>query len=436
MQQHAGSNSQSMKKTATNLTCPYLLERRDGSMLRASLPLGGSVQDILQSIVISLQDIGAYSLPALSTMEDADPPPRTTAGHHQHSFSLYGDHNFGSTSTGINHQYDVKSRQGRNLQHFLSNLSHEEIYQRRMDRTDAQAAALEVRRVFQFQSVDATSLGWSSASVAVLLKQLLALHEEFASKLRIPSFYPTQLLFTSDDFRESLDVHGGVLRLNPALTKLQWLEKLQLVTEESLQDVKFYRTEMMALAKRAETIYNVRFKKGYSCSSKEFYEFLCLINFDEQTTEKICDSDSTSLVVEPLTVAIESDTGCRRPVVTREGSIRLGAGMDHVKVHSAIEKLSPKARMQERLYKDEQTRCKETIHRVQWEFGVDRVYKTRTVHVAEFVDCLARILCTQEDDEVQRIKMGLTGNSLGVASTGAFCHLADDGAVMIPVDWR
>jgi hypothetical protein len=426
-------------KQNTSSTFQYLVERRDGTMLEATLPLGGSVQDVLQNISESLQHIGAYSLPALSTLEDGQPQ----FGHesHQDADNRHGQRTAASTSSsseGINHQYDVKSRQGRNLQDFLSNLSLQEIQERQLDRMDAQAAALEARRVFQFQSVDATSLGWSSASVAVLLKQLLALQEEFVDKLHVASFYPMQLLFTSDEFYDSLDVYGGVLRLNPASTKLQWLEKLQLVTDEALERIRFYRTEIVTLAKRAQGIYNVRFKKGHTCSSQEFYDFLCRICSEEENPAKDGTQvkASNSLVVTPVTATIESEYGCRRAVVTKEGEIRLGAGMDRNAVTAAINKLSSRARDQEKSYISERKQCNDVIHRLQWELGIERVYKTRTVQVTEFLECLTRIVMAQENEHGHALTTKLTGNALGVASTGAFCHLADDGAVVIPVDWR
>ncbi|GKY91280.1 hypothetical protein MPSEU_000100500 [Mayamaea pseudoterrestris] len=435
------ANSKGLSQSTSSIV--YRLERRDGTFLQTRLPLGGSVQDILKNITESLGLIGAYSLPSLTKLDEdglqKDESNNSKFHSNRQRNSQHQCHNAASSSAGINHQYDIRSRQGRDLQQFLSTLSQNTIQERRLDRTDAQAAAMQVRSVFQFQSVDATSLGWSSASVAVLLNQLLALYEEFSSKLHVQSFYPIQLLFTSDDFHAALDLHGGVLRLNPSLTKLQWLEKLQLVTEESIDAVHYYRAEIVGLAKRAQSLYHLSFKKGYSCSSRDYYEFLCSICSAEVelASYKLDNNrENKSLAMTPLTATVESEYVCRRPMVTREGSIRLGAGMDTREVTAAAAKFCIRARDQETVAQKEREQCADTIRRIQWELGVERIYKNRTVHESDFVDCLSRIVMAQEDEQKNMLKSGLTGNALGVASSGAFCHLADDGAIVIPVDWR
>lgn len=40
-----------------------------------------------------------------------------------------------------------------------------------------------------------------------------------------------------------------------------------------------------------------------------------------------------------------------------------------------------------------------------------------------------------DPEEKGQLKMSLSGNALGVAGSGQFCHLGDEGAVVIPHDW-
>lgn len=239
---------------------PYIVERKDGTYMKTSIELNESVEHILHSIKRTLQKSGiaSSSLPVLPNDDGGGgfAQPVTGAPQFAQQPNGYaGDTAFNNNrSTSwqqhnhpiIDHRYNVQSNHGRDLFHFLQTLSTEsmknEIQQRRLYRMDAQSAAMEVRRVYQFQSVDATTLGWSSESVAVLLNQLLAFYEEHSNKFNVSktkkkkqqtqnsssssssSFYPATLLFTNDDHRNVLDIYGGVLRLNPAMTPLQWLE--------------------------------------------------------------------------------------------------------------------------------------------------------------------------------------------------------------------
>ena len=52
----------------------------------------------------------------------------------------------------------------------------------------------------------------------------------------------------------------------------------------------------------------------------------------------------------------------------------------------------------------------------------------------EFQSCLQRIV-NLEPEQKSHLRISLGGNALGVAGSGQFCQLADDGAVVIPYDW-
>ena len=65
-----------------------------------------------------------------------------------------------------------------------------------------------------------------------------------------------------------------------------------------------------------------------------------------------------------------------------------------------------------------------------------KVYKAGIVRIGheEFQHCLQRIV-DLDSKEKSHLKMSLSGNALGVAGSGQFCHLGDEGAVVIPHDW-
>lgn len=420
--QHGRTTPPSLQKKASYR---YRLERRDGSFLSTKLELSESVGEILASMTLALEQSGVASLPK--------PPSEAEMNRrmeHLRQHSVIDETLFGDT---IDHrQFDVVSRQGRDLWYFLQNLSNDEVQRRRASRTDAQAAAGEVRRVYSFVAVDATPLGWSSASVATLLNKLLALHEEFANKLHVESFYPVRLVFTSDDFHTSLDLYSGVLRLNPALTPLQWLEKLQLVTEDKLEMIRNNAAALQAMTKIVQSSLGVKLRKGHSCSSQEYFYFVERLasGLIAPTEEETMASD---LIIEPITAVVEASAACRRPKVTKDGAIRLGGSMVEDEVRLAVARLAGEARQQSIVSAQERERCKDAVHQVQWQLGLQRVYRTSTVNNRQFLDCLSRILMVGEK---QQLKGGLTGNSLGIASSGQFCHLADDGSVIIPFDWQ
>ena len=122
--------------------------------------------------------------------------------------------------------------------------------------------------------------------------------------------------------------------------------------------------------------------------------------------------------------------------MTKEGTIRLGAGMSHDTVLRAISRLAPRARERVAEHKRELQRCKDAIHQAQWQLGVQKVFRTGMISHDEFLECIARLLSVSMLASNTVIKMRLGGNSLGISGSGHFCHLADDGSIVIPHNWR
>ena len=181
-------------------TYPYVLEKRDGSLLKTSISLATDVESILAAMATALERSGAARLPKPAAASSAAPEPTNTSDDAAPSetdafpgvsFAM-GHSRYGGGNSGvIDHRYDVQSNRGRRLRHFLKRIldhDHEVIQQRRQHRAEAQAVARQVRQFYGFAAVDAvTDLGWSSQSVAVLLRRLLDLHREYFAKPKDPT---------------------------------------------------------------------------------------------------------------------------------------------------------------------------------------------------------------------------------------------------------
>jgi hypothetical protein len=80
----------------------------------------------------------------------------------------------------------------------------------------------------------------------------------------------------------------------------------------------------------------------------------------------------------------------------------------------------------------EKDRCRQAVHQVQWEFGLQKVFRhSELVSHDDFLNALIRIL-----DEKSKLRGSLAGSSLGIAASGQFCHLSDDGSLIIPHNWK
>lgn len=496
-------------------TYAYVLEKRDGTLISTRLNLAASVDEILKEMSNALTMSGATA-PQVPHSSDGIDFKQNTVHSHDNSEQVNGTrqsiHFYGSSDDiikeyNIDRKYDLVSNRGRNLKAFLmesggvqDKISDDKIltmsdmiHDRRSSRTDAQAAALTVRKAFKFQSIDATRTGWSSSSVAILLRRLRDLHKDHSKDFNVSSFYPLRLVFTPKDFADEqgvtypeaydgsipasdvnnsnlFDVYSGELRLHPAWTSSQWLKVLCLVTSTQLENVKKYRNLADERTKMVQELLGIKIRKGHSCSSWEYHSFLERISSSISSSkskselgslDQFAGSISTynatiALQTDSLvTATVESSYSVRRAGVTKEGVIRFGSMMDMHDCLSALEQLIPKARDISSKHEVERIKCKQTISQVQQNLGLQKVYlASPLVTQTQFNDSLNRILNlidttvvkgsdkegrAQEDflqpSEHEFIKYKLAGNSLGIASDGHFCHLADDGSVVIPHNW-
>lgn len=413
---------------------PYEMEKRDGSMLKSAISLGKSVDEILDAIANALKRSGAASIPA-PTKEIQEIRLDSAA------FRSYVENTSTSGTGHVDPRYDVRSNKGRDLKHFLgeATLIHQ-VRERRADRVDAQAVALQVRRVYQFAAVDATETGWSSASVAVLLRRFLSLHEEFADKLRVASFYPIRLVFSPreipDDRDVALDLYWGMLLLNPASTSIQWLEELQLVTDDCLKEIQSHRDLSVTRTNCAQGSLGVKLKKGFTCTGREYHTFLERVASRNAGGIRSVSAGSFVPMKEPVHAVVEAESSCRRAFVTSAGLIRLGAGMSETECVDSVDRLSILAREASAADKAGLTRCKDAVAAVQSQLGLHKVYRTGSVSHDEFFECLSRLLSLSREEDQQLLHRTLTGISLGIAATGHVCHMSDDGSVVIPHNWR
>jgi Domain of unknown function (DUF4461) len=454
-----------------NNTYQYFIEKRDGSLLQTTLSLNRSVEDILKSMANALQKSGAAaSIPT--------PPPQLheaqigrtskiangwddTTNDVAETATASMTFNATTNTGNIDTRYDIRSNRRRDLKSFLQQKGQpdqlpttlqDQIRDLRNARMDAISVALQVRRTFQFAAIDATETGWSSASATVLFRRLLTFHEEYAKRLHVTSFYPMRLIFSPrdipDDHESSIDVYGGIIRLNPASTSIQWLETLRYVTSDTIQQIHQHRATALQNTKIIQRLLNVKISKGFTCSSQDYHEFLeRLANDVNETSEAnahvVNGNDnhqlqvsSSSLTVEPLLAVVEADTICRRAVVTSAGIIRLGAGMSKDDCIYSIHRFSSSARDQARVEKANIKHCNDIISNLKWQLGLQKVYRTGgVVSHTEFIDSLTRFSVLLSQRQQQFLFQPFTGNSLGIAPTGQSCQLADDGSVVIPHDW-
>ena len=182
-----------------------------------------------------------------------------------------------------------------------------------------------------------------------------------------------------------------------------------------------------------------------SCSNSEYYDFLRRLCQDDDSGKKQDSYKENTLIPEPVTAIVESQQVCRhRPVATKDGAIRLGASMDKSDLSSISHKLHYKARERQSEQAHDKAMGKEWSQKAAWELGLQRVYRTSSrVSHCDFAKSLRRLLALEHQsaegsvahDTRQRLRAGLAGNGLGVADRGQFCHLADDGSIVIPHDW-
>jgi|UniRef100_A0A7S2UCY8 hypothetical protein len=302
---------------------------------------------------------------------------------------------------------------------------------------DASAAALVARRAYGFQSIDGTSLGWSSANLAICLSTLTALFDEHGSSLQLTSFYPLRLLLSSDEIQGKIDLYDGIIMLNPAATPLQWLQTLKNVSHDDIGKYKINQTRLKRYLEIVQNSLGIKLKKGHSCSSYDYHMFVerLAIGIENRLKEEGMVLSSQALALERVLVTVESSQACRRGVLNANGSIRVGADMTGEAVAASIARLSTDARKKVIKQADLLQTVKTNIGRAQEEFGFYRVYRAGLPKVTseEVLTCLSTLL---ESTELDQLKGSLAGNSLGIAGSGHYCHLGDDGSIVVPWDWQ
>jgi len=406
----------------------------------------------------ALQSTGLsnYPLPPPPTPPQAQHPEGQNSYEFMNRFSKdnnnnWNEHQFNQNTSsrfheslssfgGSNRSFDVNTTKGRGLMSFLASLDFTDIEKRKSERLDASAAALVARQAYKFQAVDGTSLGWSSKSLAQCLNGLTNLFDEHNSKFKVNSFYPLRLLMTNDEYRNKLDLFGGTIRLNPMDTPSQWLATLMSVTEESLEELKENRRKLNKYISHVQDSLNVQMKKGYSCSSKEYHLLLHTLSsvIDQHHNDESAKNikiPPNALAMDRMTIVIETDQACRNPLLTREGHLRVSAGMPMSTIISAVSNLRREATQKIVEEAEKDRKSKELIAIVKLKLGLSQVKRQNVSIITsdQLLVCIETLLSM--DEAVKDIlREYLLGQKLGIAGRGRSCHLGDDGAIIIPWD--
>ena len=339
--------------------------------------------------------------------------------------------NFGIYGSARTASHTIRDR---NLMNFLREMKLDDINERKLNRINASAAALVARRAFQFAAIDGTGLGWSSASLAMLLSKLTDLHDEHKSKLQTKSFYPFRLVFSGDEFHKKIDLYSGVILLNPAATPLQWLNTLHAITDESVRELKNNRRALEQNLAIVESFLNVRIKKGYSCEPEDYHKLLeqiALMSLDAEVEEA---GNATSLTPQTNNVClvIESDQACRRARLRKDGNIEAGVGMSIDQMRRSINNFAAQSNEYKQIDSNYREECRHVQQRIMYEFGVQNVARVGALVTYEHLfDCLSHLLC-RADSEKEELRSFIRGQTLAIAGRGQPCHLGDDGSIVIP----
>lgn len=398
----------------------FYLERRNGSLEKCSLDLGGNVEHILSSMAKSLKTTG------LHIEEPPKPSPKLEEMNQQNFWDKF-------RPIGTSH---VKGRRGRDLIEFLKEIDTKEITARRLGRVDASTAALIARQAYKFQAIDGTGLGWSSSSLAKCLNALTKTYQEHQDKFQVDSFYPLRLIISNDEFQNKLDLYGGVLRLNPGSTQEQWLEILMSVTPKDLERLDYNRSKLKSNLHFVQDSLNVKVRKGHSCSSQEYHEILLDLSHCLQSYKNFDDESSTSLALSRVQVVIETAQSGRRPKITPHGLISLSTSMSTNDILNALSSLRYAAREKTTKLEEENKKVSELKSIVQRDLVITKIFKSGLPKVdnSNYLACLSKLL-NLEYAKKEEIRPLLAGQSLGIIREGHFCRLGDDGSILIPWDF-
>ena len=424
---NAKSNS-----TFTYKDYPYSIETKEGKLIKSSIQLNSTPRKILESMSSTI------SFPPPPDGLDVEPSTMDSFNIYSTTDKYDSDSRnvddliknagmFGGTKTTSRTIRDC------NLMNFLQHMNPNDIKTRKLNRINATAAALVARRAWKLSAIDGTGLGWSSASMAILLRKFTELYDEHKSKLRTKSFYPFRLVFSGDEFNTRVDLYSGVILLNPAATPLQWLETLQTITDESVTQLKHNRVILEQNLSLVESHLNVRVRKGYSCEPSDYHHFMSEMAMASVNTEAN-DKSNTSLTpqLNNVCLVIESSQACRRCSVRKDGNIEAGVGMDMHEIRNALYKFaaaSVEYKKRESQHKHEFNKFQQ---RVVYEYGVQNVEKvSNIVTYDQMSDCLIHLL-GKEDDEKEKLRSYMAGQTVGITGRGQPCHLGDDGSIQMP----
>jgi hypothetical protein len=429
----------------------FHLEKKDGSLKKCTVQLDKNAEQILEGIAAALKSTGMTVMkapPPLQQVQDS------VFDHTVEGGSFFTNHNNMEMNRmqsilrsaaakenqdgRINNIFDVNTRKGRDLTNFLENLDVDEIERRKASRIDASAAALVARQLFKFQSIDGTGLGWSSESLAKCLTSLTKLYDEHHSKFKIDTFYPFRLILSNDESQEKVDLFGGTIMLNPGSTEVQNLETLMSVNDISVKELVINRNNLAICQDAVQNALNIKIKKGYSCSSREYYEYMVeLSDFLHTYTMEKEDVLSHAVALGRIQVVVETAYVCRRATVNNLGEIRVSVGMTSEAIVSSIRSCRQEAHKKVDEEDRKKTRGKELAKMVQYNLGASRIFKGRiSVSSDQYLSSLTALLNLPEEEVTFQAKQYTEGNNIGIIGSGRSCHLGDDGSILIPCDWR
>jgi hypothetical protein len=213
------------------------------------------------------------------------------------------------------------------------------------------------------------------------------------------------------------------------------LETLQDVTHEKLQEFRSNRDLLQERTARLRNVLGVRLVKGHTCSSLEYHKFIEQLAHEERLQRQEIFQEgivaaSSALELERVKVVVESPAVVRRSRITKEGSIQGHAEMTLEEMRSATARLARTARDTLSAHRLGERQCKEAIEQIQWAMGIQNVSRRGIVSHDEFLVSLARLM-----DQRDQFRSWMVGYSLGIAGGGHFCHLADDGSIVVPHNW-
>jgi hypothetical protein len=348
------------------------------------------------------------------------------------------------TYTKDNNSNKSPSSLNRNLLYFITkniNLL-DDIKQRKLSRINANAAALVTRRIYKFSAIDGTKLKWSSASLVICLRRLIALHEEHGSKLHVKSFYPFRLVFSSDEYHNNINLYAGTIKLNPAATSLQWLGVLTTITEDSIRTLQEKQSILKHNMLDVEQALRVRLVQGHTCASEDYYHYIEQLATDIRqssiATNEIMDRSKNSKLIRSntsITLVIESNHECRHGTLRKDGRLVIGTMVKLHEVQCTINKYASRSNDYIHIENEKQLLFQQLVHRVMYDYGVSKINKVSStvITIDDMCSCLVTLLCKEEDEKIV-LRKYLTGQSIGIAGCGQLCHLGDDGSIVLPAN--